>query len=56
MGATLAGVVAVRNHYSFDPRTRDGCDLGVVVCACQHKGFDPRTRDGCDNVLAYLAG
>ena len=45
------------DEYSFNPRTRDGCDFLAVhsylIVAC----FNPRTRDGCDDLqAAHKAG
>ena len=33
---------------SFNPRTRDGCDLKDTIFNWLLLSFNPRTRDGCD--------
>ena len=34
---------------SFNPRTREGCDVIYLLYGLMHQGcFNPRTREGCD--------
>ena len=34
--------------WSFNPRTREGCDFTHICCWYKHTCFNPRTREGCD--------
>ena len=40
----VSGIVCV----SFNPRTRDGCELLLLATARPTTSFNPRTRDGCE--------
>ena len=48
-GATLQTFPHGAEHFDFNPRTREGCDviLPTVVCSIG-LNFNPRTREGCD--------
>ena len=35
--------------FSFNPRTRRGCDLGSDIFGQGFQCFNPRTRRGCDD-------
>ena len=43
MGLTLMSVLL-----SFNPRTREGCDLSFSSYINDNICFNPRTREGCD--------
>ena len=40
--------VALQHYASFNPRTRDGCDVYFFDGSLSEPSFNPRTRDGCD--------
>ena len=33
---------------SFNPRTREGCDIDIACVRLSIRSFNPRTREGCD--------
>ena len=33
----------------FNPRTREGCDMGLRAQESKGRSFNPRTREGCDD-------
>ena len=35
---------------SFNPRTREGCDLTMILEQLWNWCFNPRTREGCDAI------
>ena len=39
------------NYFSFNPRTRDGCELENQQASKARKRFNPRTRDGCEAMV-----
>ena len=48
-GATVYSQDLLVYKRNFNPRTREGCDLGTALSG--HQGqlyFNPRTREGCD--------
>jgi len=47
-GATRSLSIASRHLICFNPRTREGCDVGGKLHFFSHRGFNPRTREGCD--------
>ncbi len=47
-GATCLSGIQGGWRGSFNPRTREGCDLAVDFVCCQLVSFNPRTREGCD--------
>ena len=47
MGATVKQDL-IHGWLSFNPRTRDGCDIVFAVNLKAANSFNPRTRDGCD--------
>ena len=47
-GATLALGVQEVSDTSFNPRTREGCDIWRSVVTGDQACFNPRTREGCD--------
>ena len=34
---------------SFNPRTREGCDIAPRITGVRRYCFNPRTREGCDH-------
>ena len=43
-------VRGLRGRRSFNPRTREGCDLSSLEFHdCPSLRFNPRTREGCDS-------
>ena len=48
-GATCTGSTTKSSpSFSFNSRTREGCDLMVSRVYALGKGFNSRTREGCD--------
>ena len=35
-------------RFYFNPRTREGCDVGGSAASSGTINFNPRTREGCD--------
>jgi len=47
-GATrIHSISGIGSRY-FNPRTREGCDVGTSARAASGADFNPRTREGCD--------
>ncbi len=47
-GATGNGTIFQTLDWSFNPRTREGCDKAYMDVYRGDVGFNPRTREGCD--------
>ena len=39
---------------SFNPRTREGCDMIGAISLTSWDGFNPRTREGCDSLISPM--
>ena len=51
-GATVVHRYEGQRVNNFNPRTREGCDLGVAACVGDgNVYFNPRTREGCDHLI-----
>ena len=50
-GATDSADAGGQHHRNFNPRTREGCDLGHLIKVCFPRNFNPRTREGCDQAM-----
>ena len=49
-GATCSASTAAGRSGYFNPRTREGCDLGTGQRSNPPFNFNPRTREGCDGL------
>ncbi len=47
-GATATVTTEPETLSSFNPRTREGCDLVILCLPMAAPCFNPRTREGCD--------
>ena len=55
-GVRLAALLDAHTEWmSFNPRTREGCDLTNWLSAVQSGCFNPRTREGCDISVSALS-
>ena len=53
-GATLWMCTSSSKSFSFNSRTREGCDSGRPAFPSGGFGFNSRTREGCDRLLGVF--
>ena len=47
-GATLPITKVSQDRWSFNSRTREGCDMALTIASPPVRCFNSRTREGCD--------